>query len=356
MTTDNQQNLAVIAITSGGAELARRIGADTDEVHVYLPARFRRQDACRYFDRPLSEQLPQLFAGYRGLVCIMATGIVVRLLAPCLQGKDKDPAVVVMDEKGRFAVSLLSGHLGGANDLAEELAEMCGGQAVITTATDVNGLPAWDEIARRQGLTVEPVRNIVALNSLLLEGKKVVLVDPEGRVSPYYEGVPGVFTARTFFQALDMEAEGRVFVTHRHIPQAENDHKLLLLRPRDLVVGLGCNRGTSVHEIEAAVREVLQKAFLSFSSIGCLASIEEKRDEEGLVDFARLYGFPIEFYPAAALNAVEAPSADSAHALAAVGAKGVCEPAALITSGGGTLLVKKKKTGNLTVAVAKILF
>ena len=346
-------DFAIVAITAGGAGLARRIAAEAGAGEVYLPERFRCDDGSRYFSEPLASLLPELFGRYRGLVCVMATGIVVRLLAPHLRGKSLDPAVVVLDEAGQFVISLLSGHLGGGNELARELAELLGGQAVITTATDVNGLPAWDEVARREGMTLEPLANIVSLNSLLLQGATTVLVDRRERVARHYTDLPWVLRAPNFAAALKMEVAGRVFVTHRHIPQVEERSDLLLLRPRDLVLGIGCNRGTSAEEIEAAVRQELQQAFLAFASLACVATIDDKSDEEGISRFARRHGLTLEYHGADALNGVDAPSPPSAYALAAVGAKGVCEPAAILSAGGGPLLVRKKKVGNVTLAVAE---
>ncbi len=345
---------AIVAITDGGSALARRIGREVGPELVWLPERLRADDGCNYFTEPVAALLPRLFAGVDGLVCIMATGIVVRTLAPHLRGKDLDPAVVVLDEAGRFAISLLSGHLGGANELARELARMTGGKAVITTATDVNGLPAWDEAARLSGLGIEPLAHARTLNSLLLRGEPIVLVDRRRRIADVFAGVPGIRLAASFAAALKLPAAGRVFVTHRHIPHLDRQPDLLVLRPRDLVVGLGCNRGTSAEEIEAVVTGELKHAFLAFASVARLATISEKADEAGLSEFARRHGLPVDYHDAADLNAIAAPTPPSPHALAAVGAKGVCEPAALLSAGATTLLVRKRKSGNVTLAVAEI--
>lgn len=298
--------------------------------------------------------LPRLLATVDGLVCIMATGIVVRLLGPHLRGKEHDPAVVVVDEAGRFAISLLSGHLGGANELATEVAEMLGGQAVITTATDVNDLPAWDDVARQLRMTVEPLERIKLLNGLLLEGRSIALVDATGQVAERFADVSGVVVARSFMQGMQTDAEGLVFVTHRHIPNLATEKKLLLLRPANLVVGIGCNRGTEADEIETVIRSELEKAFLSPVSIACLASIDAKQDEGGLLEVAARLGVPLKFFTKEELNEVDAPSEASEHALQAVGARGVCEPAAMLAAGGGPLLVKKKKSGNVTAAIAQL--
>ncbi len=346
-------NIAIVAITAGGAALARKLGGALPGAEVHLPERFRQQDACRYHEEGAVELLPRLFAEGTALVCIMASGIVVRVLAPHLRGKGVDPAVVVADEKGRFAISLLSGHLGGANELARRVAQVCGGEAVITTATDVNDLPAWDEVARIEGLFVEPQENIRFLNRLLLEGKRVVLKDRLGRVARHFAAVTTVECVKTFAEAIRTGAEGRVYVTSRFIPDLQQHANLLLLRPRSLLLGIGCNRGTTALEIEEAVAAELRRVFLSPRSLAAVATIDQKADEEGIREFARTRQLPVLFFSAAELNAVSTPSEDSPHALAAVGARGVCEPAALLASGGGRLLTRKVKIGNVTLAVAE---
>lgn len=346
--------LAIVAITSGGAQLARRLGAELPEARVYLPEKFRGADDCDYFDKPLAVWLPTLFTKVEQLICIMATGIVVRILGRELKGKDKDPAVVVMDEAGQFAISLLSGHLGGANDLARRLATVSGAIPVITTATDVNNLPAWDQAARDAGLVVEPVAHLKTLNRLLLEGGKIGLVDQRRRIAGKFSAVPGVILYDNFAAATRSTVDGLVFVTHRFLPHLQNQPEMLALRPRDLVIGIGCNRGTSAEEIETAVRHKLKQAFLSFCSIACITTIDAKQDEIGLLEFAEKNGLPLEFHSAEELNTVDIPSPVSLYAQRAVGAKGVCEPAALLSSGMGAMLIRKQKVGNLTIAVAEI--
>lgn len=346
--------LAIVAITSGGVQLARHLGAKLPEARVFLPERLRRGDDDDCFDKPLAVWLPGLFREVEQLICIMATGIVVRILGRELKGKDRDPAVVVMDEAGQFAISLLSGHLGGANDLARRIAEASGATPVITTATDVNSLPAWDQAARDVGLMVEPVANLKNLNRLLLEGGRIGLVDQRRRIADKFSKVPGVKLYDNFAAATRSSAEGLVFVTHRFLPHLQNQPEMLALRPRDLVVGIGCNRNTSAGEIELAVRNKLKQSFLAFASIACVASIDAKQDEAGLVEFAENNSLPLKFYSAEELNRVEVPSPVSLHAQKAVGAKGVCEPAALLASGMGEMLIRKQKVGNLTIAVTEI--
>jgi cobalt-precorrin 5A hydrolase len=346
--------LAICAITAGGAVLARRLGTLLPEAEIWLPEKLRAADHCHYSASGMATLLPELFQRGHGLICIMATGIVVRSLAPQLRSKGSDPAVVVLDEAGHFAISLLSGHLGGANALTRQVAALLGATPVITTATDVNGLCAWDEAARLAGLAVEPLAHIRTLNSLLLQGERIALVDHERLIAERFMTTPGIELSVNFNAANQAGAAGRVFVTERIIPELSAQENLLLLRPRRLVVGIGCNRHTSEEEITLAVESVLKSAWLARLAVGRIATIAEKGDEAGLLAFAKESGLPLITYSRDELNRVHGPSPASKHALAAVGARGVCEPAALLAAEGGPLLIPKQKCGQVTVAVARL--
>jgi cobalt-precorrin 5A hydrolase len=346
--------LAICAITARGAALARRLGTLLPEAEVWLPEKLRATDTCHYSAVGMTALLPQLFRRGHGLICIMATGIVVRSLAPQLRSKALDPAVVVLDEAGQFVISLLAGHLGGANALTRQIAALLNATPVITTATDVNGLCAWDEAARRAGLAIEPLERIRTLNSLLLQGERIALVDHERLIAKEFASTPGVYLAPNFNAANRAEAAGRVFVTERRIPQLEQQQNLLLLRPRCLVLGIGCNRHTSKEEIAQAVEETLSSAWLSRLAVGRIATIAEKGDEAGLRAYAEELRLPLTTYSREELNSIRGPSPPSVHALAAVGAFGVCEPAALLAADGGPLLIPKQKCGQVTVAVARM--
>jgi cobalt-precorrin 5A hydrolase len=288
-----------------------------------------------------------------GLVCIMASGIVVRLVAPLLESKASDPAVVVMDEGGKFAISLLSGHLGGANELAERCAFVTGAREVITTATDVNGLPSFDLLAKEEGWIIEELGRIKILNGLLLDREEIAVVDPSGQVRIYFHGRGRLTFYDTYLEALQSGAKGFVFVTNRQLPTQVQSENLLILRPRNLFLGIGCNSGTTVEEIEGVVTANLKRLFLSRLSVAAIGTAAAKKDEPGLLAFADSLGLPLNSYESETLNGVVVPSPPSAHALSAIGAAGVAEPAALLASDGGRLLLKKIKSGNVTLAIAE---
>jgi len=349
--------IAVIAITRNGAQLGRRLRDGLAGASLYVSGRYagKAGKERQTFDpADLKSLVPALWREYDGLVFIMATGIVVRMIAPLLESKESDPAVVVMDDAGRFAISLLSGHLGGANQLAERCAFICGGRAVITTATDVNQLPSFDMLAKEQGWAIDDISRVKQLNTLLLDGEEIAVVDPTGQTRSWFHGRGKLTFHDTMAAALDSGARGYLFVTNRHLPPRTQPDSLLVLRPRNLVLGVGCNRGTPAEEIDAFISAHLKRIFLSLKSVARIATASAKRDEAGLLAYAERHSLPLVFFESEALNSVTVPSPPSTHALAAIGAAGVAEPAAILASDGGTLLLKKVKSDNVTLAVAEM--
>lgn len=355
--TPPEMRVAVVAITRRGALLGHRLCKSMAGFEPYVSRRYAGQAGikCTCFEpADLAALIAGLWKKYDGFVLIMATGIVVRIIAPLLESKETDPAVVVMDDTGRFAISLLSGHLGGANELAERCAFASGARAVITTATDANDLPSFDMLAKEQGWVIDDINRVKTLNTLLLDNEEIAVVDPTGQVRPWLHGRGRVTFYKTFAEAAGSTARGFLFVTNRHLPQQISPEQLLILRPRNLVLGIGCNRSTPGDEIETFVTTHLKRLFLSPKSIICIASVAAKSDEAGLSEFAERLGVPLRCFESDELNQVAFPSPPSEHALAAVGVAGVAEPAAILASGGGRLLLKKVKSANVTLAVAEL--
>jgi len=285
----------------------------------------------------------------------MATGIVVRIIAPLLESKENDPAVVVMDDTGKFAISLLSGHLGGANELADRCAFATGACPVVTTATDANNLPSFDLLAKEQGWLIEDISRVKVLNTLLLDDNEIAVVDRTGQTRTWLHGRGRVTFHDTYAEAVASRAQGFLFVTNRQLPPQTCPKNPLILRPRNLTLGIGCNRGTTADEIEDLVRLHLKRLFLSPKSVCCIATVAAKRDEAGLVECAERLGVPLRCFESDELSRVPFPSPPSEHAFAAVGVAGVAEPAAILASGGGELLLRKVKSANVTLAIAEIL-
>ncbi len=347
--------IAIIAITRNGARIGAQLrkGLGTSELFVSRKYAGQAGKGAVQFDGELRELVGKLWQEYEGFVFIMAAGIVVRMIAPHLEGKETDPAVVVMDDAAKFAISLLSGHLGGANELASRCAFLTGAREVITTATDANDLPSFDMLAKDNRWEIEDLSRVKLLNSLLLDDEEIAVTDNTGLVRPYFHGRGRLVFHDTFVTALRSGARGILFVTSSIIPPQLQSDRLLVLRPKSLVLGIGCNSGTDADEIGAVVTGQMKRLFLSHASLHCIATAEAKRHEEGLLEYAERLGVPLLFFASDQLNAVAAPSPPSEHALAAIGAAGVAEPAALLASG-GSLILKKVKSGNVTLAIAEI--
>lgn len=276
------------------------------------------------------------------LIFIMAAGIVVRTIACLLKNKRTDPAVVVLDEKGRYVISLLSGHLGGANSAAKEIADFLCAEPVITTSSDINGLVSIDMWAAENSLVIEDWESLPQVAARYLNN---------GALRVYNE--TDIMLPSEFESVKDPDSADLLITDKKSIHSESGRSKSrLYLRPMDIVVGIGCNSSTSEDEIESAVKETLENNNLSFMSIKCLATIDIKTSEPGLAAFAEKFGLPIIAYNAQKLNSV-AGIVKSEAVFRATGAYAVSEPAALLASGNQDLLVNKQKLGNVTVAIAR---
>jgi len=275
-------------------------------------------DRTRVYEGPVGEAVRAAFAECEQLVCFLATGAVVRLLAPLLGDKAFDPGVVCVDEGGRFAVSLVGGHAGGANELAREVGESLGAVPVVTTATDSVGLPGLDTL----GFPVEG--DVAGVSRALLDGEPVALeTEVSWPLPPLRVAAEGAYTIR---------------VTDAALEPAERE---AVLRPPTLVVGVGASKGSPVEEILELIDGALREAGLSARSLAELATVDAKADEPGIVEAARRLGVPLVTYSSALLAEVDVPNPSDAP-LAAVGTPSVAEAAALVR--GGELLVPKRKS------------
>jgi cobalt-precorrin 5A hydrolase/precorrin-3B C17-methyltransferase len=328
----------IFYITNKGLTLAQRL---TD---LYPDARVLRFK---------SEAVPELWKDCRNLIFIMATGIVVRTIAPLITDKKIDPAVVVLDEKGKFVVSLLSGHLGGANDKAREIAHFLKAEAVITTASDVNSKTSIDLWAKENNLVIEDW-DLLPQKSTRLLNNGAVRVYQEAEIK-----LPDDFLKVGDPGFADVIITNKIIPPHPPLLKGGGGDYCgchvkgqLYLRPKNLVIGIGCNSGTSEDELENAVKNKLKENNLSFLSIHSIATVDKKGDETGLISFARKYNLEIDIFTPDELNSVNGIQKSEA-AFKATGAIGVAEPAALLSSGADNLLVPKQKIGNITVAVAE---
>lgn len=347
---------AVWALTPQGAKLGRKIASQLPGGVLFVSERLGKTaiPGARRFAK-LKEAVDAHFHAFAAHLFIMSTGIVVRLIAPYLRHKTKDPAVMVMDEKGMHVISLLSGHLGGANALTLKVAQLSSADPVITTATDIQGVPAIDLLAQKNGLKVENPEAIKYVSMVLLMGESISIHDPFGMLPDTFKIETNVSKDEsvTNLKNEKREASAGVFVddVRRTLPE-----KILVLRPATLVAGVGCNRNTSVDEMRGLLDDVLKRFNLSPLSLKALASIDLKADESGLLQLAEQFNRPLKFFSREELNTVNTIQNPSAVVAKHVGVQSVCEAAAILGANRGRLVAPKQTTPNVTVAIARIPF
>ena len=354
--------IAVIAFTEQGCRLAQRLAKGLIErgiactASVSGPERLA-EDFCIETYGSLTEWTAQVWPASDALLFVSASGIAVRAIAPHVRDKFTDPAVVSVDECGRFAVPLLSGHVGGANDLARAVAKICGGQACISTATDVNSLFAVDEWARKNGLIICERVLAKEVSAALLAGQSVGFASDfpvEGEVP---EGIVRCDVAEG---VASREASGASDAPEDAVPaigfhvaldeQSQPFERTLHLVPRIVTVGAGCHRDQSYEDLRAGVLEALDEAHVSLRAVSTLASIDVKADEKAMHELARNMEWDLVFYTADELNAIPGEFAASDFVKKIVGTDNVCERAAV--AGGAQLIAGKRAAHGVTAAIA----
>ncbi len=340
--------LAIISFTERGSKLNAAIGnALTQQGYdcsCYGIAKYASKYDLMTYQCSLKEWTGQMFEQMDAILFISATGIAVRSIAPFVSDKTKDPAIVVMDEKGVFAISLMSGHLGGANELAGILANLTGAIPVITTATDVNGRFAVDVFAKKNRMRISDMKYAKAISADVLDEKKIGFYSDY----PILGAIP---------QELEMWKSDSVFEDVNGICVTMDEKKTyfkqtLFLTPQILTIGVGCKKNTPFEVIERRILEEMKNCSLSISGIKQLASIDLKANEPGILAFAEKYNLPFYTYSAQELLAVEGDFTESAFVASVTGVSNVCERSAILGSDNGTLLLRKSGKDGVTVAIA----
>ena len=342
--------VAIWAITPKGVKLGAELAKKLPESDLHCPADLKKPAAFALTFSKLSDAIQKYFNKYQGHIFIMSSGIVVRMIAPLIKSKLKDPAIVVMDETGRHAISLLSGHIGGANDLANKVALLIGADPVITTATDVNDLPAIDVWAKKKDLFIENPKAIKNINMALLTGRKINIHDPSGFMGEH-ESISNFLKDSGSGEKQFGKNTPGIYINYLKVDLWPN---ILVLRPKNLVAGIGCNRNTSMEEIKIFLDDVLNDFSLASNSLAWIASIDLKKDEPGLIALAKMLELPLFFFNKNELNQITNIKTPSAVVEKYTGVKCVCEAAAILAAKQGKLIVPKQMTKNVTVAVAEI--
>jgi cobalt-precorrin 5A hydrolase/precorrin-3B C17-methyltransferase len=362
----------ILIFTQHALALARRIVESLEgSATILAPTKvFDGQSSAagiELYDEPAAQRVSALFASGQPLIAVASVGLMVRLVAGCVRSKMTDPPVVVVDEAGHFVIPVLSGHLGGANALAERLAAHLGAVAVVTTATEALGTLPIDRLAAEAGWRIENIDDVKAVSRGLIHGEPVVVVQECGDTAwrqaygPLPESIalfkrwadvapePGMGPSRRYAAGL--------LISDRCIPPEALRTvapSWAICRPPSLVVGVGAEKDVPAAELQAAVQQVLKASGLAMGSVSTIATLDRKASEEGFRSWLAQQGWPVVTHTAEQLAQVQGLPNPSDIVAQAVGTPGVCEPAALLASGAAALLVPKHKCGRVTVAVARL--
>ena len=314
--------IKILYFTDKGKALAERLKAGlTDHDAVIVPK-----------GAPLAIVCGDAFVDNEALVFVGAVGIAVRTIAPLVRDKLKDPPVIAMDENGSFVIPLLSGHVGGANSLAIEIAEAIEAQPVITTATDVSGTFSVDLFAKENELRIANRDGIAKVSSSALEGKPVTIC-----IKDYPPKEP-----------VD------VLIADEEAAEGLKDPAKIVLCPKRYAIGMGCRKDKSYEDLRAFAEEVLSNNGIDINDAGCIATIDVKKDEEGLKRLSQAWRIPLITFEAGMLAKAEGDFSHSDTVLEKVGVDNVCERAAVLAAGKGSQIrVRKTARDGMTIAVAE---
>lgn len=359
---------AVYAITRHGVELARRLAAGLGDCDVFASARARATSdfACSELPLPMGPTLAATWCAYDCHVHVISVGAVVRMIAPLLADKKVDPAVVCVDDAGRFAIPVLSGHVGRGNAFAERIAAVLGAQAVITTASDVQGTLCVDILGRELGWKLDhPDRNVTAGCAAVVNEEPVLVVQEAGSTGwwPAERALPRGVSWTHSLEGVDPAAWSMLLVvSDRDLARSHPAHfaRAVVYRPPSLFLGVGCDRGLPSETLERGVESMLEEHRLCARSVVGIATIDLKGDESAILELCARRGWELRLFPASALDVVEGIEHPSPSARRHVGTRSVAEAACLLAAGAARLCVSKRKYSepgvrqNVTLAVARV--
>ncbi len=319
--TTKQPKFAYISVTDNGLELCARIRGDFPGDILTLEKRSYAGVAKSF--QSFAEMMAYAFAGYDCLVCVMATGIVVRSIARLIRSKTKDPAVLVLDEKGEFCISLLSGHIGGANAYTRMIADKIGAHPVITTASDVSGKIAVDTLAMSLGCAISDMTAAKDITALIVGSGKVVV-----------------------------NYEGAIYISAKPAPALPIPYVQLI--PRNLVLGMGCRKGMPAAKVLAFVEQEMTQLGLRREAIKFLGTVDVKAEEKGLIEAAAELRAEFSIVERSRIAEVEQRFASSSFVRKTIGVGAVAEPVGYIVSGGGECLLPVVRKDGMTLSIWRI--
>jgi len=359
-----KEKIAIIAITKHGSVLAEKIHAGLGKSELFVSLKFKREipGKVQFFTSPIKDLTANLFNSYDALIYVVSLGAVVRTIAPFLKDKHTDPAVIVIDDKGNYCISVLSGHVGGANELSEELSKITGAQAVITTASDVGKTIPVDILGKEFGWTTELNENITKVSASVVNEEPVGIYQDTGEKNWWKRETP---LPKNFkmYDSLDelaaSDCKAALIISDQMIVEKYPDlaKKSVLYRPKSLAIGMGCDRGVRQEQLDELLEETFKKNGLSTQSIKNVSTVDLKNREAGLLASCERHKWELVCYTRDELAQLKDMLPNpSEMVMKYLKIPGVSEPAAMLTAKNDRLVVEKTKVPMGTLAVARINF
>ena len=333
--------IACLSFTHKGKELGDKLKT-LSEKGKYLFHHYSNDE----IEGGIKSRLDYIWKEYNGLVFISSTGIAIRMINSYIKNKTMDPAIVVIDDCGRFSISLLSGHLGGANELSNWIAKAIDAMPVITTASDNRGIEAIDIFAKKNNYYMDNMKLVTKITGIMVNGKTLGFYSEDNKTINY----PNIVTVKDL-NNIPSEIEGLVIVSSEN-QQIENINiPYIYLRPRNINIGIGCRKGVDGKRIIESVKSAMKELNLSENSIQAIGTVEVKKDEEGIIEAAKYFNCPIKIFAIEEIKEVEDKFEKSQFVKDTIGVYSVSEPSAYLL--GGKLIKEKSKYNGITISISK---
>jgi len=346
------EKVSILAITKNGISIGTKLKEIFPSWNLFAPSKFLDDRKVVWYNEPTSEKIIELFENNNALICIFSLGAVIRLISPLLKNKKIDPAVVVIDDKANFVISVLSGHLGGANELTESIAQKLNATPVITTAADVNKTIAVDLVGKKLGWKIDDDSNVTKISAHMVNEEKIGIYQDAGKRN-WFEKLPGnVVFYKNLDELKNSNSKGNLIISDKIFDDSFKRNSVIY-RPPSLVIGIGLHWDTTKQKIEEGIKLTLDKFSLSSKSIAKFASIKKPKDVQGLIDLGNEMNVPIELVDRIDLAEISAPN-PSDKVKSFEGTSSVSEAAAIKVSKGELIVEKQKFPPDLTIAIARI--
>ena len=346
------ENVSVLVITKNGIKIGEKLKELFPNWDIFAPGKLSNENKnITWYSEPTTDKIIELFKNSNALICVFSLGAVIRLIAPHLKDKKTDPAVIVIDDKTNFVISVLSGHIGGANELTEEISVKLNALPVITTAADVNKTIAVDLVGREFNWKIDDETTVTKISAHMVNAESIGVFQQTGNKKWYKELPKNVIIYDSLEELKKSNSKAHLIISDKVI---DNDlsQESVIYRPQSLVIGIGLHWDTSKDTIKEGIEFCLEKFNLSSKSIAKLVSIKKPEDVQGLIDLGKEMQIPVEYIDREELAEIITPN-PSSTVKAFEGTASVSEAAAIKVSNGKLIVEKQKFPPNLTIAIAR---